>query len=99
MDQKTVTVAGMSLTGVTVSGEAWRSIHMAKIPSRESSRESSRKNFTSKSYNKKIKLDFGKILEKILGKIFWSCELTSCRFVQCTRRKGGRTSKWTTGLV
>ena len=49
------------------------SIHMAKISSRESSRKYSRINFTSKSYNKKIKLDFG----KILGKIFWTCELTS----------------------
>ena len=59
--------------GPSWTRKPWGSIHMAKISSRESSRKSSRKNFTSKSYNKKIKLDFG----KILGKIFWPCELTS----------------------
>ena len=56
-------------------GNTWRSIHMAKISSRESSRESSRNPIWFFYCNFLMWSFFRKIFGKILGKIFWPCEL------------------------
>ena len=50
----------------------WRSIHMAKISSRKTSHQ--------KVTIRKSNWTLGKIFGKILGKIFWPCELTSRLF-------------------